>query len=163
MTDYDKLSDRQIDSLVADRLFEKVPCDSWKPANFGSAGGPAFMLESGSCSHDGKCYPRQEGKSMMGPYGGAPHYTTDAKARDKVVEKMRELGWTVATIQGEHDNNSACAFLDVGACPYGVGELLLKHLGNWFYEHGLKESVIFTDQSLGRAVCIAALKALEAQ
>jgi hypothetical protein len=96
---------------------------------------------------------RIEGQLLIGepphsPVGGfagfaLPSFTTDANDRDQVVEKMRELGWKCE--------------INIYAVP------------NCAYEVRFSKSDsalligLINAETQGRAVCIAALKALEAK
>lgn len=83
---------RQIDTLIAEKIFGMFPCDKWVSVNFGSAGGPG--LSHGTfkepVSHEGKCYSTREVESMFGDFGGPLHYTTDPRACKELREKLAE-------------------------------------------------------------------------
>lgn len=79
---------RELDLLVAEKVMSLVPCDNWRPINFGSAGGPAFQKD---CEHE-NCYPASERGSAHGRMGGCPQYSTNITLAWQVVEHLRKQG-----------------------------------------------------------------------
>jgi hypothetical protein len=96
-----KLSDRELDVLVAERVMGLVPCDGWRRINLGSAGGPAMMQvrdvpfynpeDLPACTHAyGECFPIDTGYPGSGP----AKYSTDDNAARLMRDRIAELGLT---------------------------------------------------------------------
>lgn len=100
---------KELDKLIAEKVFGLVGCDGWEPISFGSAGG--WMLKK-VCGHDNnKCWPKQTLDAMNGEVGGAPKYSTmfshtqtlldhmlkNLPQQDIHVEHLEGFGWQVST------------------------------------------------------------------
>jgi len=103
MTDVDELKvGEELDKLVATRVFGMVPCKAWEWENFGSAGGPALVLNK--CEHyDSKtgwrfsrreCWPDvKRSKGMGGWLGGPPTFSDNMTIAWAIVEEMAKRGF----------------------------------------------------------------------
>lgn len=88
-----RLTLREIDRLIAERIFGVRPCKEWKLTNLGSAGGPVLIHGDWmkQARHDYECYPDiDEVKTIHGMLGGPARYTTEIAAAWQVVDKMLE-------------------------------------------------------------------------
>lgn len=131
--------ERDIDKLVAEKLFGLVACDKWERVNFGSIGGPALMKQ---CDHpDGACYSIYEVSYFGTPFGGCPRYTSDYNETWKVYEWLEERG-LVQVSNGDGDSKD-CDFM-----PIRVGE------------HFTLAKVSVSAETYGLAICITALEAI---
>lgn len=75
-----------LDQWVASVVMEKISCDEWEPANYGSLGGPAFIKR---CHHDDeKCYPKRAIGSLLGQVGGCPQYSTRYRLTEELMQKI---------------------------------------------------------------------------
>jgi len=95
---------REIDRLIAEKIFGIRPCKEWKKVSLGSAGGPALMHESGKLKHDYECYPDiEEVPAVGGSIGGPARYTTDITTAWRLVDKMHERGLGVVIARRAED------------------------------------------------------------
>lgn len=90
MPDWDEMSPRERDALVAEEVMEMTPCPHYERVNFGAAGGPMLQRDNEACDCDGETYPEDAIGSIHGTIGGCPHFTTDISAAWRVVEEMRD-------------------------------------------------------------------------
>ncbi|MFN0123743.1 MAG: BC1872 family protein [Blastocatellia bacterium] len=72
----------ELDTLVAERVLDLVPCDGWESINLGSAGGPAMVK---NCGQTHRCYPR--GRPMAASSMIAPAW--------HVVSHLGDKGWEI--------------------------------------------------------------------
>ena len=120
-----------LDRAVAERVLGMVPCDGWTPTNLGSAGGPALMKE---CTHPaGTCYPAARPAAVLGHRGGPRRYSSAVSAAWEVVERFGDA-WSIAVSRDD-----------------GVRASVVRQGRSY------EASAAF----LPRAVCLAALKAIE--
>lgn len=106
---------RELDALVAARIFGLVACDRWKDLNFGSSGGPALMK---NCAHaEGACYPSMERGSLNGKFGGPARYSTDISAAWLVVLALLARGIPSRTTASP--NGFSCRFTTPSTGCYG--------------------------------------------
>ena len=93
-TDIANLNDEELDRACAHEVNGLVPCDRWKPINFGSAGGPALQK---MCDHaPNTCYSSVETGSMLGRIGGVPPYASKLHAAFVLLEFVLDRGMTVS-------------------------------------------------------------------
>jgi hypothetical protein len=93
-----RLTLREIDRLIAEKICGIRPCKEWKLTNLGSAGGPVLIHGDWmkQAKHDYECYPDiDEVKTIHGMLGGPARYTTEIAAAWQVVDKMLERGFGV--------------------------------------------------------------------
>lgn len=121
---------RKLDKLIAEKIFNLVPCDGWEPVSFGSAGG---MFLQKMCYHkEGECWPNKTVSNMSGVIGDVPKYSTMFSHTKILLDKMLEVipqqdfhiehhegsGWQVSTcyeeecwkgwVQGETIEHAIC-------------------------------------------------------
>ena len=136
---------REIDRLIAERIFGVRPCKEWKPANLGSAGGPVLIHGDWMkpVKHEYECYPDIEDiKTIQGTLGGPARYTTDIAAAWQLVEKMRERGFGVLIACGAEVSKYEVEITPAQS-EYAKGE----------------RRIVFTEATAQLAICLAALKA----
>ena len=136
---------REIDRLIAEKIFGVRPCKEWKKVSLGTAGGPALMHGdwTKSVKHDYQCYPDiEEVQTMQGTLGGPARYTTDISAAWQLVDKMHERGFGIVIAHGAEDSKYKVEMRP--AQP----------------EYAKEEGrIIFTEATAPLAICLAALKA----
>lgn len=139
---YDNLTDEQIDALVAERVFNLVRVDeSYHHDTLGSCKRVVWRNQIGVCMFTGDCF--------------LPKYSTDIAAAWEVVEKMKTLGFCI----GLRWENRLC-----GGNPLVEFDREANYTGhnpgerNNQHDHGDADA-----KTAPRAICIAALKALEAK
>jgi hypothetical protein len=71
-----------LDTLVAERAMDCVPCDAWEPTNLGSAGGPVLLKR---CSAPHRCYPRHHPMAFSTLIAAAWH----------IVDHLADQGWEI--------------------------------------------------------------------
>jgi hypothetical protein len=93
---------REIDRLIAERIFGIKPCKEWKQVSLGSAGGPVLMHGdwTNPVKHDYECYPDiEEVPIMHGTLGGPAKYTTDIAAAWRLVDEMYKRGFSTLILR----------------------------------------------------------------
>lgn len=105
-----RVTPRILDALLAKAVFDMDECRQWRPVNYGSAGGPAFLK---NCAHElGKCYSHIEIQMMHGLIGGPPSFTTNGRDCVELIRGMDKLGFrTVVVVE---DSRSAAFTARVG-------------------------------------------------
>lgn len=131
--DYLKLSDREKDALVAEKVMGGTPCDGWTRIYLGSAGGAAWEK---NCSHAANCYPAQQGPRK---------YTTEIDAAWEVVEKMRTYDSSAFSMMID-DRNIGVNFFASD-----------KRINSAGYTDGPKPTMM-----VAGVICLAALRAVGA-
>ena len=79
------LGSKDIDTQIAEKVMGLIPCDKWKPASMGIAGGMVMMNDHKVCRHK-ECYPSVP--DLQWPGNGPRPYSTDIKAAWDIVEKL---------------------------------------------------------------------------
>ena len=136
---------REIDRLIAERIFGVRPCKEWKKVSLGSAGGPALMHGDWMkpVKHDHECYPDiEEVQTMQGTIGGPARYTTDIAAAWQLVDKMHERGFGIVIARGAEDSKY---------------EVEMKPAQSEYAKEEM--SIAFTEATAQLAISLAALKA----
>jgi hypothetical protein len=134
---------REIDRLIAERIFGIKPCKEWKQVSLGSAGGPALMHGdwTNPVKHDYECYPDiKEFPAMQGTLGGPAKYTTDIVAAWQLVDKMHERGFSTLVLRDAQDSQ------------YQVEMKPAKS------KSAKPEAIVFRKPTVQLAICLAALK-----
>lgn len=135
---------REIDRLIAEKIFGIRPCKEWKKVSLGSAGGPVLIHGDWmkEVKHDYECYPDiEEVKALQGMLGGPARYTTDIAAAWQLVDKIHERGFSVVVASGAEDSK-----YEVELTPTESA-----------YAKGEREAA-FTEATASLAICLAALK-----
>lgn len=73
------MTDDEVDVMVEEKVFGRVPCDQWRYMSFGAAGGPVALS---TCEH--RCYSSD--RSL--PH---PEYTKNIRSAWLVVQEMKRV------------------------------------------------------------------------
>lgn len=93
---YMRITPRILDALLAKAVFDMDECRQWRPVNYGSAGGPAFLK---NCEHQiGKCYSHIEIQMIHGLIGGPPSFTVNGRDCIELIRGMDKLGFRTVVV-----------------------------------------------------------------
>jgi len=68
---------KEIDTLVAEKIMDLVPCENWYLQEITMIG-PIYIRNQHKCKHDGKCYPKEY----------VPECSTNISSAWRVVDKL---------------------------------------------------------------------------